>query len=239
MRFALAAAATALGIAAAGAPIAAPAAKPAKRALAAADWARIVVATPEGGFRMGNPKASLKLVEYGSLTCPHCAHFETEGVPQLVQKYVRSGKVSYEFRNYVRDPYDLAGALLSHCAGPKGYFPLTHRIFAAQAQWTARFAALSPSQYDELEALSGPSKLIRIAAIGGLDAMAAQHGVTPGRARACLSDTKAVDRLTGVRQAASSRYDLQGTPTFVINGKKAENVSGWATLEPLLARPGG
>ena len=239
MRLARWAAAAAIGVAAAGALSAASAARPAARRAAAADWARIVVATPEGGFRMGNPDAAIKLVEYGSLTCPHCAHFEAEGVPKLVQKYVRGGRVSYEFRNYVRDPYDLVGALLSRCAGAGGYFPLTHRIFASQAQWTARFGALSPSQYDALDALSGPPKLIRIAAVGGLDAMAAQHGVTSGRARACLSDAKAVDRLTEMRQAANTRYDLQGTPTFVINGKKAENVFGWAALEPLLARPGG
>ncbi|HJQ18244.1 MAG TPA: thioredoxin domain-containing protein [Allosphingosinicella sp.] len=239
MRRARWAAAVALSVAAAVALSAASAAGPAARRAATADWTRIVVATPEGGYRMGNPNAALKLIEYGSLTCPHCAHFEAEGVPPLVQKYVRSGRVSYEFRNYVRDPYDLVGALLSRCAGPRGYFPLTHRIFAAQAQWTARFGALSASQYDALDALSGPPKLIRIAAVSGLDAMAAQHGVTPSRARACLSDTKAVDRLTEMRQAANSRYDLQGTPTFVINGKKAENASGWAALEPLLARPGG
>ena len=69
--------------------------KPAPR-----DWSRTVAATPEGGFRMGNPNAKVKLVEYGSLACPHCRHFEETGYKPLVQQYVRTGRVSYEFRNF-------------------------------------------------------------------------------------------------------------------------------------------
>ena len=75
------------------------------------DWSEVVAATPEGGFVMGNPNAGVKLVEYGSYTCGHCARFDEEGVQPLIDKYVKTGRVSFEFRNYVRDPYDLAGAL--------------------------------------------------------------------------------------------------------------------------------
>ncbi|MFL6763858.1 MAG: thioredoxin domain-containing protein, partial [Sphingomicrobium sp.] len=65
------------------------------------DWTRAVAATPEGGFRMGNPAAPVKLVEYGSLACPHCRHFEATGYKPLIQNYVRTGRVSYEFRNFL------------------------------------------------------------------------------------------------------------------------------------------
>ena len=82
-------------------------AAPAKKAAAASDWTKTVTVTPDGGYRMGNPAAPVKLVEYGSLTCGACGRFAQEGVPQLVSKYVRTGRVSFEFRNYVRDPADI------------------------------------------------------------------------------------------------------------------------------------
>lgn len=227
-----------MALAVPAASVSAAAAAPAKAAVQR-DWSKTVAVTPEGGFRMGNPAAPVKLVEYASYTCPHCAHFVEQGVPQLIAGYVRSGRVSFELRNLVRDPYDLSAALLSRCAGPRNFFPLMHAIFAAQDQWTGRFAALSASEYDTLTALAPTPKLIRIAAIGGLDAMAARFGVPPARAKACLSDEKAAARLAEMRRVATSQYDLQGTPTFLINGKKAEGAHDWATLEPLLGGGGG
>jgi protein-disulfide isomerase len=232
----LVAAAMAWAIPATGVPAAAAA--PAKAA-AQRDWTKVVAVTPEGGFRMGNPAAPVKLVEYASYTCPHCAHFVEQGVPKLIARYVRSGRISFELRNFVRDPYDLSAALLSRCAGPRNFFPLMHTIFATQDQWTGRFAALSASEYDALNALPPTPKLIRIAAIGGLDTMAAKFGVPAARAKTCLSDEKAAERFAEMRRVATSQYDLQGTPTFLINGKKAENVYDWTTLEPLLGRGGG
>src|SRR3569833_3015065 len=101
------------------APVKKGAAVPAK----ARDWTRVVRATPAGGFVMGNPDARVKLVEYGSMTCPHCRAFEAEGVPTLVGKYVKSGQVSWEFRNYVRDAFDVSAALIARCNGAGAFFP--------------------------------------------------------------------------------------------------------------------
>ncbi len=78
--------------------------------------------TPEGGFRMGNPAASVKLIEYFSTTCPHCAHFAAEGTPVLVRNYVRTGRVSLEYRNYVLNGLDVAASFISRCAAPRGLF---------------------------------------------------------------------------------------------------------------------
>ena len=71
------------------------------------DWISTVVATPDGGFRMGNPNAPITLIEYGSLTCPHCAAFSKDGVETLKAKYVATGKVSYEFRSFLLHGQDL------------------------------------------------------------------------------------------------------------------------------------
>src|SRR5688500_12259900 len=87
------------------------------------DWSQVVTPTPAGGFMMGNANAGVKLIEYGSMTCPHCAEFDETGVQPLIDNYVKSGRVSYEYRNYVRDPYDLAASLIARCNGAQGFFP--------------------------------------------------------------------------------------------------------------------
>ena len=126
-----------------GVGLAAPSAALGAAVAAQPDWTRVVAATPEGGFRVGNPDAPVKLVEYGSLTCIHCAHFARDGVPELLGTYVKSGRLSYEFRNFVRDPADLAGALLSRCAGADDFFALTGRYFADRDQWIGKIGRAS------------------------------------------------------------------------------------------------
>ena len=213
---------------------AAPAAKP---AAAAQDWTKVIAATPEGGFRIGNPAAPTKVIEYGSLTCGHCGHFAREGMPQLLQHYVKGGKVSFEFRNFVRDPYDLTAAMLSRCAGPREQFALTESFFAAQEQWIGRFTAMTTEQKEALNALPEAERPWRVATIGGLDAMAAKAGITPAKAKQCFADKAAMDRLVAMRAVATEQYKLQGTPTFIINGKTTE-AHDWAALKPLLGPPG-
>ena len=214
-------------------------AAPAKKAAAARDWTKMVVATPEGGYRMGNPAAPVKLVEYGSLTCGACGRFAQEGVPQLVSKYVRSGRVSFEFRNYVRDPADMAGALLSRCAPTSNYFALTDRYFTTQQQWVGRLQGVTEAQKAELEAMAPQARIARFGTLAGLDTIASQNGVPAARAKACLSDPAGMARLAKIRQVATEQHKLEGTPTFLINGKKADGVHSWSALEPLLKPPGG
>ena len=90
-----------------GAPSAAATPLPTVAAPAGKTWADTVVATPEGGFRIGNPDAAIKIVEYGSLTCSHCAEFSEKGSATIRDQWVSSGRVSYEFRHFVRDGLDL------------------------------------------------------------------------------------------------------------------------------------
>ena len=113
-----------LAIIASAHPSAAPAAPAANARPAARDWSHTVVATAEGGFRMGNPAAKVKLVEYGSLTCGHCANFARAGVASLVGTYVRSGKVSYEYRNFILNGLDVAASLVARCGGASRFFPI-------------------------------------------------------------------------------------------------------------------
>jgi protein-disulfide isomerase len=227
-------AAAALG--AAGAAAAQPAAKPVPRAPAAQDWTKVVVGTAEGGFRMGNPNAPVKLVEYGSLTCPHCADFTKAAKPALMS-HVRSGKLSFEFRNMVLNGIDLTASLLTRCAGPANFFRLTESIYAAQAQWTGKVTSMTDAQKTALQALPDDQKLGRIAEIAGLSQLAAQAGMTPQQSKSCLADPAGLKRLGQMYEAAVAA-GITGTPSFLVNGRKVD-ARNWAALQPLLKLPAG
>jgi protein-disulfide isomerase len=221
-------AASALALVASG-PIAAKPAAP-------VDWSRTVVKTPTGGFQMGNPKAKVKLVEYGSLACPHCRHFDQTGFKPLVQQYVRPGRVSYEFRNFLLNGPDIAVSLLAHCAGPAKFFPMSRAVFDSQPEWFAKIAALTEAQRAELGQMDEQKRVVRIGEIAGFPQIAARFGVTPVRARQCLTDAKGIERLVGITKAAADA-GITGTPTFLINGQ-VTGVSTWEQLEPLLKAAG-
>ncbi|HEX8641068.1 MAG TPA: thioredoxin domain-containing protein [Allosphingosinicella sp.] len=208
---------------------------PAGTALAQAqrDWTQVVSRTPEGGFRMGNPNAPVKLVEYLSLTCSHCAHFAHEGTPRLIQNYVRSGRVSLEYRNFVLNAYDLAASFLSRCAAPQDYFALNHAILGGQEQWMGRIEGFTAEQRQQLQSLQPIQGMQRIVAWTGLDAIGARHGISAEEARACLGNQSQLDRVLQMREAGDTA-GVQGTPSFAINGRLAPNVHDWASLEPLL-----
>jgi protein-disulfide isomerase len=211
---------------------------PAAKARSSADWLRTVVPTVEGGYRIGNPAAPLKLVEYGSFTCSHCGEFAERDLPTLLRDHVRTGRVSFEYRNFVRDPFDAAAALAARCASPGNFFPLTHRIYQTSEAWVARYNSLTPDQVRTLEALPVPQRMVRYGEIGGFFALAEAHGVPAPKLRQCLSDKAALDRLMAMRQVALNRLGLQGTPTFILNGRNT-GVYDWAALQPLLKSPGG
>jgi protein-disulfide isomerase len=201
------------------------------------DWTRVVATTPDGGFRMGNPDAPVKLVEYLSLTCPHCAAFAREGTPPLIRNYVRRGRVSLEIRNLPLNALYVTATILARCGGPERFFPIAERLLATQQVWTGRFGAISQAQRDELGALAAGERLLRLADIGGLPALVAPHGVTAEQGRRCLADPASLARLGEMHQAAQS-LGIRGTPTFLINGT-AVPVNEWSSLEPLIRQAGG
>lgn len=196
------------------------------------DWTQVVSTTPQGGFRMGNPNAPVKVVEFLSLTCPHCAAFAAEGAPPLIRNYVRTGRVSLEYRNFVLNGLDLAAAAISRCAAPNRYFALNHELFATRDTWMGRIGAMTPAQRQGMRGLDPVQTIRRTIAIAGLDAIAARHGVTAAQANRCVTQA-ALDRLTQMQQAGSN-FGVTGTPTFAINGQIAGTAHDWASLEPML-----
>lgn len=210
---------------------AAPVAPPAGQ-----DWTEVVTVTPDGGHRMGNPDAPVKLLEFASLTCHICADFSTAGAEPL-KDYVRSGTVSYELRNFIRDGIDLAASQLTHCVPAQAYFPVTEALFADQKTWFAdRIDALN-AQLSSLQS-APPAQQTRAAiSATGLDATFASRGLSAPAQAKCLADTGALERLGKQTEAAVDQYSIQGTPTFVLNGRKIEGTS-WTLVEPALTRAG-
>ena len=212
-------------------------AAPAPPPAAERDWTGVVAMTPEGGFRMGNPDAWVKLVEFGSLTCPHCATFAAQAMAELRGRYVKGGRVSFEYRNFVLNGIDVAASLLARCGGEQAFFPVADTLYARQEQWVARIGGLSDAQKKELNALPPGPRLVRLAEIGGLTELAAGLGVPPQQGKACLADREGLDRLAAMSEAAAA-LGVQGTPTFLVNGVMVEAYD-WATLEPLIRQAGG
>ena len=200
------------------------------------DWTTIVKATPEGGFVMGNANAKVKLVEYGSLTCPHCAEFDEKGVPSLIDNYVKKGLVSWEFRNYVRDPFDMTAAKLANCGGEASYFGLTRSFYADQKEWYGKIQQADPARLQAIQNAAPAVQFATIADIAGFLPWAAQRGLPREKAQACLADKALTDKLVKVNADAISNYNLAGTPTFLINNNVVQNAATWVDLEPAIKR---
>ncbi|MFZ4688096.1 MAG: thioredoxin domain-containing protein [Polymorphobacter sp.] len=210
---------------------AAPAATPAP---AGTDWLSVTAATPEGGFRMGNPDAKVKLLEFASLTCPHCKDFHAEAFETIKAKYVATGNVSYEFRNFVLNGPDNAASMLARCQGPGPFFGLLGSFFADQASWTEPFTKLTEADSARLSALPQDKQVAALAETGKLDAYVRTRGMPRAKFDACLADKAALDQLLALRTQATDTYKLTGTPGFIINGKTQTDAYDWKTLEPKL-----
>ena len=213
---------------------AAPVKKAAPRTAAQRDWTQVVVATPEGGVRMGNPAATVVLIEYGSRTCPHCALFAAEGMPALKAGYIARGTVAYEFRDFpVHNALDLGPILLGRCGGTARFFPLLDAMMAEQRTLLAGVDTVA-GKVEALPAGATGNAVAAAFADGlGYTAFVARYGVSAARARACLADKAALDLIVARANAASRDWKVQGTPTFIVGGKVVP-ADDWATLEPIL-----
>jgi len=198
-------------------------------------WAEVVNAT-SAGFMMGNPNAKVKLVEIGSLSCPHCKAFDDEGVPTLVDKYVKTGKVSWEFRPYViHGPIDVAANLVIRCNGVKTFFPLMQALYKDQAVWMAKVQAVPQDKLEQIQNLPPSQTFVAMADLLGFQDWAAARGVPQAKSNQCLSNQQMIDHEVQVTSDVSTQYpEFAGTPAFVINGKMLKDVAGWEKLKPEL-----
>ena len=185
---------------------------------------------------MGNPNAKVKLIEIGSLSCPHCQAFEEEGVPTLIGKYVKAGTVSWEFRPYIiHGPVDMAANLIVRCNGLKTFFPLVQAAYKDQPVWMAKIQAAPQDKLNEIQNLPTDKVFVAMASLLGLQDWAAARGLPQAKSNQCLSDQKMIDHEVQVTSDVNSQYpDFEGTPSFIINGKMLAKTASWDKLQPQL-----
>lgn len=204
-------------------------------------WTDVIAKTPEGGYRQGNPNAPIKLVEYGSRNCPYCGLFGRTAPEPLRKNYIATGKVSWEFRDFlIHGAPDLAAALLNQCVPDETFFPMLDKFFENQDQFLQRTEQLvktQPQLAQQLQQLPPPQAAVGFAEQLGMIEFMKQVGVPEAKARQCLGDTKKIDAIAKVNADAATVYGVNGTPSFFINGKKVE-AGSWEQLEPLLKQAG-
>jgi protein-disulfide isomerase len=196
------------------------------------DWTQTVMKTPEGGFRMGNPEAPVKLVEYGSLGCHVCADFEEQGAPELRDVYVKSGQVSWEFRPYLLFPTDPGVSMLLLCQDESTFFPSVEQLYKDQKGWMGRIQAMPADQQQALQSMAPRDAAALIVKAGGIDEFFRVRGMPSSRIQSCLADPAVIEKVAAIKKLGDEQ-GVNGTPSFFINGTFA-GVANWAGLEPLL-----
>ena len=150
---------------------------------------------PLGDEVLGAANAPVTIIEYASMTCPHCAHFHKTVYPELKKKYVDTGKVRFIFREFPLDPVALAASMLARCAGNDKFFPLVEAFFAQQKDWVVQ-KPLQP-----------------------MLSIAKQAGFTQQSFDQCLANQQIEQALVEQRTRAAQKFNVNPTPTFFINGK--------------------
>jgi protein-disulfide isomerase len=200
------------------------------------DWTQTATKTPEGGMLLGNPNAAVKLVEFGALSCSHCAQFSKESAEPL-KALIAKGTVSYEFRTFMLNALDVPSSLLAKCNGPAPFFPIAEQLFAAQQEWMGNTQNITQADQQAMQTMQPAQAAQLLADKLGLMDFVAQRGVSADKAKACLADPAGIADLEKIQRDAQKEYQVTGTPTFIINGGKA-NVGTWKDLEPLLKQAG-
>ncbi len=208
-----------------------PAAHPAWHALASRT--NLVTVTPQGTHLLGDPAAKVKLTEYISYTCSHCAHFHQEATATLQTTFVATGKGSVEILPYIRNPIDMVAALLVECGGPTRFVRLHDTFLNTQTQWLARIEEINAAQRQRWE--NGPvgGRMRAMASDLGFYQIMENNGVDRVQADRCLNDEAAAKRIAAQTQAATTA-GVEATPSFAIDGVILTGTYDWEMLAPQL-----
>ena len=161
---------------------------------------------------LGKPDAPITIIEYASLSCPHCAHFATEVLPKLSEKWIDTGKAKLILRAYPLDELAMRAEMVARCAPPVRYYPLIETLFETQEKWVV--------------AKDWRAALERIARLAGIGTK---------EFNACLGDKALEDKIAQSRLTAAQQLGVQATPTFFINGNKFDGAPTVEAFDQLLS----
>ena len=159
---------------------------------------------------LGSAEAPLTLIEYSSLTCPHCAAFHADALPQIKETWIADGRLRLVYRHFPLDGLALRAAAVANCIEGARYFGFLDLLFKSQKQWA--------KSSDPLKALG---QIARLA------------GLSQEKFEACANDEAELDRILERRQDGIQTYDVQSTPTLIVNGRKVNGARGFEYLEKI------
>jgi protein-disulfide isomerase len=174
--------------------------------------AEALALTPDDRI-LGKPDATVTIVEYASLTCPHCAHFATDVLPKLKEKWIDTGKVRLVMRDYPLDEPALRAAMIARCAPADKFYPFIDTLFGAQRQWV-----LSKDYKTDLA---------RLALLGGMSKKQFED---------CLANKSVEDKVLQARLTATEQVGVNSTPTFFINGNKFDGAPEFDAMDAALSK---
>lgn len=191
----------------------------------AAEAAKVEIPKPDGDVDMakvlepgalpemslGKADAPVTIVEYMSMTCPHCAHFHNETFDKIKEKYVDTGKARFIIREFPFDPRAAAAFMLARCAPNGAYFPMVSMLFKQQETWAG--------------ADDGKAALLQMSKLAGF---------TQESFEKCLTDQKLLNDVNAVRERGAKDFGVNATPTFLINGKRYSGAMSVETMSALL-----
>jgi protein-disulfide isomerase len=162
---------------------------------------------------LGKAEAPVTIIEYASMTCPHCAHFAETVLPDLKKDYIDTGKVKLIFREFPLDQMAYFGSVLTRCSGPQKFFSFVDVLFAQQAAW------ISNDQQSTI------NNLKQIGRLGG---------VSSEQFDKCLADKALGEYILNSRIEANQKFKVNSTPTLIINGDVEPGVPDYSALRKKL-----
>lgn len=160
---------------------------------------------------LGKADAPITMIEYASLTCPHCADFSQNIFPEIKKQYIDTGKLKFIYRDFPLDQLALQAAVLARCAPPDRYYGFVDVLFEKQASWAG---AKDP--------------------VAALEKLAKLGGMSDEQFKGCMANQPLQDAVLAQRIAAVKEFNVEGTPTIIVNGKKIENGRGFADYDKIL-----
>ena len=165
---------------------------------------------------LGSAEAPITIIEYSSLTCPHCAKFHKETLPEVKDNWVDSGKARIVYRHFPLDGLALRAAMVTNCMDEERYFTFLEALFHGQKLWA--------QASDPMKALS------QVAALAGLNRE---------RFEACIEDEAQANAILERRKHGETTYDIASTPTFIVNGRKVQGALGYEAFSKVLEEAEG
>ena len=200
------------------------------------DWNQTYADTGKG-HRVGNPDAPVQMIEFVSYTCPHCAHYAEVSEGALRLGYVLEGKAAVEVRHVIRNPVDLAAALITECGPPDRFFDRHRAMFLGFDTWIAKAQAATPAQQARWQTGTMAQQMQAIAGDLDFHELMEPQGLGVAEIDRCLADEGRAQAIIAASQANGDEFEVPGTPSFVINGALVEGVHSWESLQPLLETP--